>query len=177
MCNPLQPHVLQHEASLSLTVTWSMLKLMSSESVMPSKHLSLCCLLLLLPSIFPSIRVFSNESVLCSRQSTKASASVLPMNIQVWFPLGLTNSNTIMLIINPKFLSWCIIRCNLVCLLRSFQSCFPLLISLFLSLLLLIFNYFNIIPSLLCLRKLWTMGISEHDDKTWKWREVSEIFG
>ena len=106
-----------------------------------------------------------------------ASASVLPMNIQVWFPLGLTNSNTIMLIINPKFLSWCIIRCNLVCLLRSFQSCFPLLISLFLSLLLLIFNYFNIIPSLLCLRKLWTMGISEHDDKTWKWREVSEIFG
>ena len=43
---------------------WSLLKLMSINSVMPSNHLILCCLLLLLPSIFPSIRVFSNESVL-----------------------------------------------------------------------------------------------------------------
>ena len=44
---------------------WSLLKLISIESVMPSNHLILCCPLLLLPSIFPSIRVFSNESVLC----------------------------------------------------------------------------------------------------------------
>ena len=54
------------QASLSITNTWSLLKLMSTELVMPSNHLILCCpLLLLLPSIFPSIRVFSNESVLC----------------------------------------------------------------------------------------------------------------
>ena len=53
-----------HQASLSFTISWSFLKLMSIELVMPSNHLILCCPLLLLPSIFPSIRVFSNESVL-----------------------------------------------------------------------------------------------------------------
>ena len=52
------------QASLSFTNSWSLLKLMSIESVMPSNHLILCCPLLLLPSIFPSISVFSNESVL-----------------------------------------------------------------------------------------------------------------
>ena len=52
-----------HEASLSITNCWSLLKPMSIELVMPSNHLILCCPLLLLPSIFPSIRVFSNESV------------------------------------------------------------------------------------------------------------------
>ena len=52
---------------VSITNSWSLLKLMSIESVMPSSHLSLCRPLLLLPSIFPSIRVFSNESVLCIR--------------------------------------------------------------------------------------------------------------
>ena len=51
-------------ASLSITNFWSLLKLMSIESVIPSDPLILCCPLLLLPSIFPSIRVFSNESVL-----------------------------------------------------------------------------------------------------------------
>ena len=53
-----------HQASLSLTNSQSLLKVMSIESVMPSNHLILCHPLLLLPSIFPSIRVFSNESVL-----------------------------------------------------------------------------------------------------------------
>jgi len=53
------------QASLSITNSQSLLKLMSIELVMPSNHLILCCPLLLLPSIFPSIRVFSNESVLC----------------------------------------------------------------------------------------------------------------
>ena len=53
-----------HQASLSITKSWSLLKLMSIESVMPSNHLILCHPLLFLPSIFPSIRVFSNESVL-----------------------------------------------------------------------------------------------------------------
>ena len=52
------------QASLSITDSWSLFKLMSIESVMPSNYLILCCPLLLLPSIFPSIRVFSNESVL-----------------------------------------------------------------------------------------------------------------
>ena len=51
------------QASLSITNSWSLPKLMSIESVMPSNHLILCCLLLLLPSIFPRIRVFSSKSV------------------------------------------------------------------------------------------------------------------
>ena len=55
------------QASLSITNSRSLLKLMSIESVMPSNHLILCCPLLLLPSIFPSIRVFSSESVLLIR--------------------------------------------------------------------------------------------------------------
>ena len=81
------------QASLSITNSWSWLKLMSIESVMPSNHLILCRPLLLLTSVFPSIWVFSSESVLVSGgQSigTSASASVLPKNIQDWFPLGLT---------------------------------------------------------------------------------------
>ena len=56
-----------HQASLSITNSWSLLELMSFESVMPSNHLILCRPLLLQPSIFPSIRVFSNESALCLR--------------------------------------------------------------------------------------------------------------
>ena len=72
------------QASLSITNSQSSLKLMSIESVMPSNHLILCHPLLLLPSNFPSIRVFSNESVLRIRWQK----SVLPMKIQDWFPLG-----------------------------------------------------------------------------------------
>ena len=54
-----------HQASLSITNSWNLFKLMSIESVMPSNHLILCHPLLLPPSIFPRIRVFSSESVLC----------------------------------------------------------------------------------------------------------------
>jgi len=61
----LRPH--GRQASLSFTISQSLLKLMSIESVVPSSHLVLCCPLLLLPSIFPSINVFSNESALCIR--------------------------------------------------------------------------------------------------------------
>ena len=64
MSNSLQPRGLQHQASLSITNSWSLLKLMSIESMMPSNHLILCHPLLLQPSIFPSTRVFSSESVL-----------------------------------------------------------------------------------------------------------------
>ena len=62
------PWTAAHQASLSITNSESLPKLMSTESVMPSNHLILCHPLLLLPSIFPSIRVFSNESVLHIRQ-------------------------------------------------------------------------------------------------------------
>ena len=61
------PWTAAHQASLSITNSWSLLKLMSIESVMPSNHLILCHPLFLLPSIFPSIRVFSNESTLRMR--------------------------------------------------------------------------------------------------------------
>ena len=61
------PWTAAHQASLSITNSQSLLKLMSIKLVMPSNHLILCHPLLLLPSIFPSIRVFSNESVLCIR--------------------------------------------------------------------------------------------------------------
>ena len=73
------------QGSLSVTNSQSLPKLMYIELVMPFNHLILFCLLLLLPSIFPSIRVFSNESVLHIRQpsiGTSASASVLPVNTQ-----------------------------------------------------------------------------------------------
>ena len=85
------PWTAARQASLSITNFWSLLKLMSIKSVMPSNHLNLRHPLLLLPSIFPSIRVFSNESVLCIRWPKYwgfSFASVLP--IQDWSPLGLT---------------------------------------------------------------------------------------
>ena len=85
------PWTAARQVSLSFSISWSLLKLMSIESVMPSNHLILCCPLLLLPSVFPSIKVFSNESGLCiSDQSIRSSVSVLSVNIQGWFPLGLT---------------------------------------------------------------------------------------
>ena len=61
------PWIAAHQASLCITDSWSLLKLMSIESVMPSNHLLLYHSLLLLPSVFTSIRVFSSESVLCIR--------------------------------------------------------------------------------------------------------------
>ena len=79
-------------ASLSFTISLTLLRLKSIESVMPPLHLILCHPFLFPPSVFPSIRVFSNESVLhIIGQSIgiSASESVLPMNIQDWFPLGL----------------------------------------------------------------------------------------
>ena len=63
----MTPWTAAHQASLSITNSWSLLKLKSIESVMPFNHLILCCPLLLLTSIFPSIMVFSNESALCIR--------------------------------------------------------------------------------------------------------------
>ena len=97
MSDALLPHGLQHTRSPcpSFTICWSLLKLMSIESVMSSSHLVLCHPLHLLPSIFPSIRFFSNESKVFTSggQSVGASvsASVFPMSIQGWFPLRLTD--------------------------------------------------------------------------------------
>ena len=88
----LTPWTAARQTSLSFTVSQSLVKLMSIESVMPSNHLILCCPLLLLPSIFPSIRVFSNELALPIRW--------LPLESQLqrqpfqwilsWFPLRMT---------------------------------------------------------------------------------------
>ena len=79
------PWTAARQASLSITNSRSLLKLMSIELVMPSNHLILCRPLLLPPSIFPSIRVYSYQLVLhvrCRSIGISASASVLPMNIQ-----------------------------------------------------------------------------------------------
>ena len=69
-----------HQASLSFTISRSLLKLMSIKLVMPSNHLILCCPLLFLPSIFPSIKVFSNESALYIRWLKYWSFSFSPSN-------------------------------------------------------------------------------------------------
>ena len=74
------PWTAAHQASLSITNSWSLLKLMSIESVMPSNHLILCRPLLLLPSIFPSIGGFFNESALCSKWPKYWSFSISPSN-------------------------------------------------------------------------------------------------
>ena len=81
------------QASLSITNSRSPPKPMSIESVMPSNHLILCCSLLLPPSIFPSFRVFFNESALCIRWPKCWGFSfsiILPMNTQDWFHLRWT---------------------------------------------------------------------------------------
>ena len=79
LCDPMDCST---QASLSITNSQSFLKLMTVESVMPSNHLILCRPLLFLPSIFPSIRVFSNESVLCIRRpkNWSFSFSISPSN-------------------------------------------------------------------------------------------------
>ena len=89
------PWITTRQASLSITNSQSSLRLTSIESVMPSSHLILCRPLLLLPSIFPSIKVHSISQFFISGDksiavSVSISASAFPMNIQDWFPLGLT---------------------------------------------------------------------------------------
>ena len=87
LCNPMGCST---PASLSFAIFWSLLKFMSFESVMPSNYLILRCSLLLLPSIFPNIRIFSNFASGGQSVGASASASVLPVNTQRCFPLGLT---------------------------------------------------------------------------------------
>ena len=88
-----------HQASLSLNISQSLLKLTSTESMMSSNHLVLCGPFLFLPSIFPSIWVFPMSQLLssgCQRTGASALASVLPMNIQGWFLLRLTGLSSLL---------------------------------------------------------------------------------
>ena len=98
-CLTVIPWAAAHQSPLSSTISQSLLKFMSMESVMVSNHLILCGSLLLLPSVFPSIRVFSRSGLFKAggpSTGASASASVLPMNIQGWFPLGLTGLISLM---------------------------------------------------------------------------------
>ena len=74
----LPPHGLTHHVSLSFTISWSLLKLVTLESVMSSNHPILCHPLLFLPSIFPSIKIFSNELTLCVRWPKYWSFTISP---------------------------------------------------------------------------------------------------
>ena len=87
------PWTAAHQAFLSFTIPWSLLKLISIESVMPSNHLILCHTLLLLSSIFPASGCFLRSQFFASGGQSigvSVSASVLPMSIQNWFSLGWT---------------------------------------------------------------------------------------
>ena len=84
------PWTAAHQASLSITNSWSLLKLKSVASLMQSNYIIHCHPLLLLPSIFPSIGVFPMSQLFASGGQVSALASVLPMNMQDWFPLGWT---------------------------------------------------------------------------------------
>ena len=88
------PWTAAHQASLSITNSWSLLKLISIESVMPSNHLIICHLLSSCLQSFPASGSFPVSQFFASGSQSigaLASASVLPMDIQGWFPLGLTN--------------------------------------------------------------------------------------
>ena len=110
-----------HQASLSITNSWSLLKLMSIKSVMLSNHLILCCPLLLLSSVFPSIRVCSNKSVLPIRQPKyrSFSFSINPSNEYsglislriIWFDL-LTVQGTVKCLLQHQELKKSIIWCS-----------------------------------------------------------------
>ena len=93
LCLSVTPLIAAHQASLSITNSRNLLKLMSIESVMLSSHLILCRPLLLLPQIPPNIRVFPNEVFFAwggRSIGVSALASVLPMNTQDWSPLEWT---------------------------------------------------------------------------------------
>ena len=93
LCNSMTA---AQQVSLSSTIPQSLLKLMSIKSGMPSNHLILCCPLLLLLSVFSSIKVFPvSQLFISSGQNNGASASVLAMNIQNWIPLGWTGLSSL----------------------------------------------------------------------------------
>ena len=109
------PWTVARQASLSITSSQSLLKLISIELVMPSNHLILCHPLLILPSVFPSIRVFSKESVLCIKWSKywSFSFSISPFNVYsglisfrtAWFDLLAVQGTLKSLLPTPQFRS------------------------------------------------------------------------
>ena len=101
------------QASLSITNSWSLLKLMTIESMMPSSHLILCHPLLLLPSIFPSIRVFSIESALHIRWSKYWSVS---------FNINLSNEHSGLISFRMDWLALLAVQGTLKSLLQQFSS-------------------------------------------------------
>ena len=121
MSDSLWPHGLQHQASPSITNSQSLLKLMSIESVMPSNHFILYCPLLLLPSIFPSIRVFSNESVLHIRWPKYWSFS---------FDISPANEHTGLISFRMDWLDFLAVEGTLKNLLQHHSSKAPILPSL-----------------------------------------------
>ena len=80
VCLFATPRTAAHQASLSFIISLSLLKLMSTEVVMPSNHFILCCLFLLLPPIFPSIRILSKESALHIKWPKDWNFSISPLN-------------------------------------------------------------------------------------------------
>ena len=126
------PWTAAHQTSLSFTISWSLIKLLSIESVILSNHLILCHPLLLLPSVFSSIAVFSNAlsfpagwlfSSGGQSMGTSASSTVLPVSIQDWLPLILTGVFTQIFIdigiayglgLQPKLQLWIILYISLV---------------------------------------------------------------
>ena len=94
----MTPRTALRQASLSITNSWSLLRLMSIESVIPSNHLILCCPLFFLPSVFPSMKVFTNESALHIRQPKYWSFS---------FSISLSNEYS-------RLISFRIDQCNLL---------------------------------------------------------------
>ena len=125
------PWITTHQASLSITNSLSLLKLMYTESVMPSNHLILCCPLLLLPSIFPSNKVFSNELALCIRwpKDWSFSFSISPFNEYSglisfrmdWFDL-LTVQGTLKSLLQHHSLKASVLRCSVFLTLTSYLT-------------------------------------------------------
>ena len=107
------PWTAAHQAFLSITNSWSLLKLMSIKSVMPSNHLTLCHRFLLLPSIFPSIRVFSNEWVLHIRWPKYWSFS---------FSISLSNEYSELISVRMDWLDLLAVQGSLKSLLQDHSS-------------------------------------------------------
>jgi len=107
------PWTAAHQASLSITNSWSLPKIMSTESVMPSNHLILCHPLLLLASIFPSIRVFSNESSLHIRWPKYWSFS---------FSISPSNEHSGLISFRMDWLDFLVVQGTLKCLLQHYST-------------------------------------------------------
>ena len=107
------PWTTAHQTFLSFTISWSLIKLIFIDSVMPSNHLILCHSLLLLPSIFPSIRVFSSELVLCIRWLNYWSFS---------FSVSLTNGYSVLISFRMDWLDLLAVQGTLKSLLQHHSS-------------------------------------------------------